>query len=83
VSCAGYLFLPEPQAGTGQRPPVVSSPTASAAPWTAWFPLEPFFIPMVGKPGESAVTATHQADRHIQTLTGGQATTRWQNQVAP
>ena len=45
--------------------------------------LEPFYIPMVGKPGELAVTATDEADRHIQTLTGGNVTTRWKNQVAP
>jgi hypothetical protein len=45
--------------------------------------LEPFYIPMVGKPGELAVTATHEADRHIQTLTGGNVTTLWKNQVAP
>jgi alpha-beta hydrolase superfamily lysophospholipase len=45
--------------------------------------LKPSYIPMVGKPGELAVTATHEADRHIQTLTGGQVTTRWKNQVAP
>lgn len=45
--------------------------------------LEPFYIPMVGKPGELAVTGTHEADRHIQTLTGGNLTTLWKNQVAP
>ena len=45
--------------------------------------LEPFYIPMVGKPGELAVTATQEADRHIQTLTGGNLTTLWKNQVAP
>ena len=45
--------------------------------------LEPFYIPMVGKPGELAVTTTQEADRHIQTLTGGSVTTLWKNQVAP
>jgi uncharacterized protein len=45
--------------------------------------LSPFYIPMVGKPGELAVTATEEADHHIQTLTGGDATTLWKNQVAP
>jgi quorum-quenching protein AidA len=45
--------------------------------------LEPFHIPMVAKPGELAVAATQEADRHIQTLTGGNVTTRWKNQVAP
>jgi hypothetical protein len=38
---------------------------------------------MVGKPGELAVTATHEADRHIETLTGGGVTTMWRNEVAP
>jgi uncharacterized protein len=33
--------------------------------------LEPFYIPMVAKPGELAVTATQEADRHIQTLDPG------------
>jgi uncharacterized protein len=45
--------------------------------------LEPFHIPMVGRPGELAVTATHEADRHIQTLAGGNVTTLWKNEVAP
>jgi uncharacterized protein len=45
--------------------------------------LDPFYIPMVGKPGEMAVTATPEADRHIQTLTGGKVATLWKNQVAP
>jgi alpha-beta hydrolase superfamily lysophospholipase len=45
--------------------------------------LEPFYIPMVAKPGELAVAATQEADRHIQTLTGDNAATRWRNEVAP
>jgi uncharacterized protein len=45
--------------------------------------LEPFYIPMVGNPGELAVTATQEAERHIQTLTGGDVATLWKNQVAP
>jgi dienelactone hydrolase len=45
--------------------------------------LEPYYIPMVGRPGELAVAATHEADRHIQTLTGDSLTTRWKNEVAP
>ncbi|MER5323129.1 alpha/beta hydrolase [Streptosporangium roseum] len=44
--------------------------------------LRPYYIPMVGRPGELAVTATPEADRHIQTLTGGQQTL-WRNSVAP
>ncbi|WP_043635414.1 alpha/beta hydrolase [Nonomuraea candida] len=44
--------------------------------------MSPYYIPMVGRPGELAVTATPEADRHIQTLTGGQ-TTSWRNSVAP
>lgn len=45
--------------------------------------LEPFYIPIVGKPGVLAVTTSHDADRHIQTLTGGNVTTLWKNEVAP
>ncbi|MEV1001871.1 alpha/beta fold hydrolase [Nonomuraea sp. NPDC050202] len=44
--------------------------------------LSPYYIPMVGRPGELAVTATPEADQHIQTLTGGR-TTLWRNSVAP
>ncbi|GAA2417359.1 alpha/beta fold hydrolase [Nonomuraea africana] len=44
--------------------------------------LRPYYIPMVGRPGEFAVTATPEADQHIQTLTGG-GTTLWRNSVAP
>ncbi|MFD1936580.1 MULTISPECIES: alpha/beta hydrolase [Nonomuraea] len=45
--------------------------------------LRPYYIPMVGNPGELAVTATPEADRHIETLTGGQTSTLWRNSVAP
>ncbi|MFI7638363.1 alpha/beta hydrolase [Nonomuraea sp. NPDC049400] len=44
--------------------------------------LRPYYIPMVGRPGEFAVTATPEADQHIQTLTGG-GKTLWRNSVAP
>lgn len=44
--------------------------------------LKPHYIPMVGRPGQVAVTATPEADRHIQTLTGG-GETLWRNSVAP
>lgn len=44
--------------------------------------LRPYYIPMVGRPGELAVTATPEAEQHIQILTGGQ-TTLWRNSVAP
>ena len=165
VSCAGHLFLPEPQAGTGERPPVVilahgfSGTMDRLVPYAerfaddgiaalvfdyrsfgesggeprqvvdlpaqhqdlraaiAWvrgrgdldpegvalwgnslaalrlfaaivwdsvkgrLHLDPYDIPMVGKPGELAVTATLEADRHIQTLTGARprpgGRTRW------
>ncbi|MFI6501814.1 alpha/beta hydrolase [Nonomuraea typhae] len=43
--------------------------------------LRPYYIPMVGRPGELAVAATSEADQHIQTLSGGQ--TSWRNSVAP
>ncbi|WP_327151377.1 alpha/beta hydrolase [Nocardia sp. NBC_01329] len=42
----------------------------------------PYYIPMVGQPGELAVTATSEADRHIRTLTGGRESL-WRNAVAP
>jgi uncharacterized protein len=45
--------------------------------------LEPFYIPMVGKPGELAVTSTQEADHHIAVLTGDEIATRWKNQIAP
>ncbi|MDP4509235.1 alpha/beta hydrolase [Nonomuraea turcica] len=45
--------------------------------------LSPYYIPMVGKPGELAVTATAEADQHIRTLTGEHGTTLWRNSVAP
>lgn len=44
--------------------------------------LRPYYIPMVGRPGEVAVTTTAEADQHIQTLTGGHGTS-WRNSVAP
>ncbi|MEU4344398.1 alpha/beta fold hydrolase [Nocardia sp. NPDC023852] len=45
--------------------------------------LRPYYIPMVGRPGELAVAATVEAEQHIQTLTGGEATSLWRNSVAP
>ncbi|GAA0250484.1 alpha/beta fold hydrolase [Saccharothrix mutabilis subsp. mutabilis] len=45
--------------------------------------LSPYYIPMVGRPGELAVAATAEADQHIQALTSGEATTLWRNSVAP
>ncbi|MFI6291198.1 alpha/beta hydrolase [Nonomuraea sp. NPDC050790] len=44
--------------------------------------LRPYYIPMVGRPGDLAVTATPEADQHIQTLTGG-GQTLWRNSIAP
>ncbi|PSL47145.1 hypothetical protein B0I31_12552 [Saccharothrix carnea] len=45
--------------------------------------LRPCYIPMVGRPGELAVAATVEAEQHIKTLTGGEATSLWRNSVAP
>ncbi|GAA4100258.1 alpha/beta hydrolase [Nonomuraea soli] len=45
--------------------------------------LRPHYIPMVGHPGQLAVTATPEAEHHIATLTGGQKSTLWRNSVAP
>ncbi|WP_454194059.1 alpha/beta hydrolase [Nocardia sp. Marseille-Q1738] len=44
--------------------------------------LRPYYIPMVGHLGELAVTASPEAEQHIQALTGGQ-NTLWRNTVAP
>ncbi|MFI6871561.1 alpha/beta hydrolase [Nocardia sp. NPDC050406] len=45
--------------------------------------LRPYYIPMVGHPGELAVTATPEAEDHIRTLTGGDEKTLWRNTIAP
>ncbi|MBF6339692.1 alpha/beta fold hydrolase [Nocardia abscessus] len=45
--------------------------------------LRPYYIPMVGHPGELAVTASPEAEQHIQALTGGNQNTLWRNIVAP
>ncbi|MGY6655534.1 alpha/beta hydrolase [Amycolatopsis sp. TRM77291] len=45
--------------------------------------LRPYYIPMVGQPGELAVAATAEAEQHIRTLTGGGETSLWRNSVAP
>jgi dienelactone hydrolase len=43
----------------------------------------PRYIPMVGKPGEVAVTATPQAQEHIAVLSGESGHSLWRNEVAP
>lgn len=43
----------------------------------------PHYIPMVGKPGEVAVTATPQAQEHIAALSGESGHSLWRNEVAP
>ncbi len=45
--------------------------------------LSPHYIPMVGAPGEVAVTATSQAREHIATLSGEPGGSLWRNEVAP
>ncbi|MGH3086018.1 MAG: alpha/beta hydrolase, partial [Rubrobacteraceae bacterium] len=45
--------------------------------------LSPRYIPMVGAPGEVAVTATAQAHEHIATLAGETDDSPWRNEVAP
>ncbi len=44
--------------------------------------MRPYYIRMVGAPGEVAVTASADAERHIATLTGG-GETLWRNSIAP
>jgi dienelactone hydrolase len=48
-----------------------------------WVRLSPRYIPMVGAPGEVAVTATARALEHIALLSGEGVTSLWRNQVAP
>jgi pimeloyl-ACP methyl ester carboxylesterase len=43
----------------------------------------PYYILMVGKPGEVAVTATPQAQEHIDALSGESGHSLWRNEVAP
>jgi pimeloyl-ACP methyl ester carboxylesterase len=45
--------------------------------------IPPHYIPMVGKPGEVAVTATPQAQEHIAALSGESRDSLWRNEVAP
>ncbi|MBN6040450.1 alpha/beta hydrolase [Amycolatopsis sp. 195334CR] len=45
--------------------------------------LRPFYIPMVGRPGELAVAATAEADQHIRALTSGGEDSLWRNSIAP
>jgi uncharacterized protein len=45
--------------------------------------LPPAYIPMIGKPGQVAVVATAEAQRHLATLAGDAGETLWRNQVAP
>jgi fermentation-respiration switch protein FrsA (DUF1100 family) len=45
--------------------------------------LLPHYIPMVGKPGEVAVTATPRAQQHIAMLSGETRDSLWRNEVAP
>ena len=45
--------------------------------------LSPRYVPMVGKPGELAVTATPQAHEYIASLAGGRGDSLWRNKVAP
>jgi dienelactone hydrolase len=45
--------------------------------------LSPHYIPMVGKPGEVAVTATPRAQQHIAMLSGETRDSLWRNEVGP
>jgi dienelactone hydrolase len=44
--------------------------------------LPPHYIPMLGAPGELAVTTTEEAEQHIRTLSGA-GSTLWRNAIAP
>ncbi|WP_111134752.1 alpha/beta hydrolase [Micromonospora deserti] len=43
--------------------------------------LTPHYIPLVGEPGEGAITNAAGAEDHVRTLSGGNSL--WRNQVAP
>jgi pimeloyl-ACP methyl ester carboxylesterase len=43
----------------------------------------PHYIPMVGAPGEVAVTTTREAQEHIAALSGQSGHSLWRNEVAP
>jgi uncharacterized protein len=45
--------------------------------------LPPYYIPMVGRPGKVAVTATPEAQEHIAALSGETRDSLWRNEVAP
>jgi len=45
--------------------------------------MSPRYIPMLGKPGELAVAATEESEKHIQLLAGEQGETLWRNSIAP
>jgi quorum-quenching protein AidA len=45
--------------------------------------LSPRYVPMVGMPGEMAVTATPEAQEHIAALFGETGRSPWRNEVAP
>jgi alpha-beta hydrolase superfamily lysophospholipase len=45
--------------------------------------LRPYYIPMVGGPGELAVGASEDAKQMEEFLTGGDLNTLWKNEVAP
>jgi len=45
--------------------------------------LSPRYVPMVGEPGEVAVTTTPQAQEHIAALTRETEDSLWRNEVAP
>ncbi|GAA2728527.1 alpha/beta hydrolase [Actinocorallia aurantiaca] len=45
--------------------------------------LRPYYIPMLGRPGELAVAATEESEQHIRLLAGEDGRTRWRNSIAP
>ena len=95
-TCAGYLLMPKAAADSGRRWPAVvlahgisvaaDDPGIAAILWDALhgkLGLSPAYIPMIGRPGELAVVSTTEARRHLRTLAGAAAPTRWRNQVGP
>lgn len=45
--------------------------------------LRPFYIPMLGRPGELAVVSDDESEQHLRVLAGEQGETNWRNTIAP
>jgi hypothetical protein len=79
----GFPKRKETRRGSGRKSEVK---LAAAIFWDALrakLHLKPYYIQMVGGPGELAVAAGEDADRMKEFLSGGNLKTLWKNEVAP